>query len=671
MPSNFVYQYVWRDHSLPAHKGWILTLKDNEAIAFLAMVTTIVAYTQSRSWLILNDGFNQLTTGNIRLGVSQKPFSQSEAIGILLRVADGRRNDLPTGSFRKISPWIGVVAIANIVLFIGLGIVLPWTLSGGMETPIVRSRETDSCLGVDYKWEAKDKNAQLADNLYQRCWYNISTDSNPCGRPDGILNDRPVLWMSRIDECPFSGNSCKNSTIGVRLEHRNITPRHYGLNLKSRILTSHRLTCSPLETASFQKLTKNGAYLGFLSFLDLNQPDMIDYAADYVALLYTLNGPNQYSNDRSGRQALLDNRPVQLGIWPSFQFNQSDTLRKLDSRLRRRDGSVFIVGLRAGRSYYPYPMDDPLFSAHDLSENDGVDYFPDYEITTVGCVEQHQFCLNQPALFCTPWTFMGDPNNTRSIHSKLIEQGDLISDADLFSIYYRIMSKASVQDYLLARKGIKALISFQRRGSEIFQGLDTKEQWIIELKAWFETAFLQARYGVFGLLERDRPPNGMPQDLLAAKRKYGKLCNQAVFFDGNYTNIDFIKLLITLSCLLLICLLSIRELLANIAKKIGTLCWANLKSAFGFCYKSTTWILKKLTPLPLPAIRLPQFRILRRRTVQSSPGTYARDSFWNPRNNRRMETPIIQPDDVSLQDLECRLSDNISNFIVEATSQGI
>lgn len=210
MSSNIVHQYVWRDYSVSAYRGWILTLKDNEAIAFLAMVTTIVAYTQGRSWILLHDIFNKLTANSVGFEISRKRMSQSEAMRAFSRVR-------PPTEFPEISPLIGVIAMANIILFVGLGIFLPYNLSGGMETPIVRSRETESCIGMESSWDMKRNNVQMADLFYQRCWYNMSEPSGSCGRPDGFLNDRPKLWVSQQNECLFLGNSCNNRTRGLRL----------------------------------------------------------------------------------------------------------------------------------------------------------------------------------------------------------------------------------------------------------------------------------------------------------------------------------------------------------------------------------------------------------------------------------------------------------------------
>jgi hypothetical protein len=79
MTQSLVYQYVWRDFSLPAYKGWVLTLTDPKARVFLAFVTTLVTYTQSRTWISVRYIINK-TTRPIQLRDDDDPASQATAI---------------------------------------------------------------------------------------------------------------------------------------------------------------------------------------------------------------------------------------------------------------------------------------------------------------------------------------------------------------------------------------------------------------------------------------------------------------------------------------------------------------------------------------------------------------------------------------------------------------
>jgi hypothetical protein len=320
---------------------------------------------------------------------------------------------------------------------------------------------------------------------------------------------------------------------------------------------------------------------------------------------------------------------------------------------------VFVVGLQAGRSYYYDAIDDPFFSAHDPyhpgdKEQGKSFYFPDYEITTIGCLEQHKFCLTKSTRFCTPWGSMNYWDNIITIAEKLRDLGYPSIADEVVPIYWQIMTKATVQNYLYDWKGIKASITFQRRGAELFEEINTSEQWLEELKAWFETSFLTARYKLFNLVEPKNTPHNLSKELIEAKRLFGKTCNRALFYSGDYTNIDFARLLVTLGCLLVICLLSVRETLVPHIKFVAMWFRNRLKSVFEQGCELVIKVRERIALIPKPAIKIPRFQFLRRGAAQTHPRNYAQNSFWGPRSTRHMDIPIVpnvQQSDIGLQEL--------------------
>jgi len=50
-----VYQYVWRDRSLPGYKALVMTVTNLEGIIGFAFFTALVAYTQARCWILIRD----------------------------------------------------------------------------------------------------------------------------------------------------------------------------------------------------------------------------------------------------------------------------------------------------------------------------------------------------------------------------------------------------------------------------------------------------------------------------------------------------------------------------------------------------------------------------------------------------------------------------------------
>jgi len=633
MPSSIVYQYLWRDHSLPPHRAWILTLSDNEAIVFIAFVTVAITYTQARTWHIVRSIVNYFTT-RIELEVDavhklRVSMSQGEAIRRLVQYLRQKRGN-GTNSIDPISPFMGVAAIGNGIVFVILGILIPYTLTGGLETPVVRSRSTDSCTSYDKAYEMKEKNAQMADLRFTQCWHNQQTSS--CGSMNGIFNDRPALSVER-GACIFPEEACLKSPeavtgYAVRLQHSNISARQLGVNSKSPVVMNHRLTCSPLNTEYFLKVLDNGSVIAFYN--ESMMPDELIFYA-YSQTLYTSNGPNRYSNESSGRVAAFKNQPYALNIWPAIRFERSEA-SQIHRSLYVPDGISFVVGYRAGMKYYDSPIDDPIFSAHDVY-SDTPSYLPDREITALGCIEQFQFCIPQDLFRCTDWG--GEDDNYETILLEIYRMNvgwSAWKDFIYFQLRYTIMS--TVQSYLLARQTTQVLLSSRSRTGEAgntIPNIVTKEQWIEELKAWFETSFLQARYINFNLVSGNHPssklrhPSGatdFPEDA----------CKKILFLDGSYTNIDFIQLIVLMSAFLLLCLISFRGGLSNAAKKtagqcrkygryFGSYIWRKLKWMAG-------WFISKFEKQRWT--RHDQFRRL------------GSSVFWVDSNQRRLPVELVE-----------------------------
>jgi len=379
------------------------------------------------------------------------------------------------------------------------------------------------------------------------------------------------MTVSREEACPFVEDTFKNQTM--RLEHTDLSLRELGINSKSKVLMSHRLTCSPLNIEKFvNKHTESGRSGGcldaFLTFCDWSypDPDNVTFVCGGIVVA-GCNGPNGLSSQHSGQNAALANRPSQLEIWPNFLSTKSEFSRKLHPDLQRHDGEVFVVTFRAGKSSYNYPVDDPMFSAHEIVRDRPVNeesriYFPDYDTTGIGCVEQYRFCVGER---CTPWGREG--NEIAGLSNSLLETGDLASATDLEVLDRQLVTKATVQRYLFQRRGTQVLLAFQHRVSELIELHDSKNQWIIELQSWFETAFLQSRYMLYGLLQRNHLPlEMMPEDL---DPKFKDVCNRVLFYDGGYTNFDFIQFLVLLISLLLICAISFEKKLVAISRLVG------------------------------------------------------------------------------------------------------
>jgi hypothetical protein len=565
MSASYVYQYLWRDYSLPWHRSWVLTLTNDQSIMFLALVTTLLAYTQSRTWHISRNIFSRLTEPKVQLPDKneQTHLSQGNAIRILFRSLR-REKHTPTDTIGKISPWIGVVATVNILLFLILGVVLPWTLSS--QSPVVLSNGKDACVGYyDYQ---SISNSQLAEGLYMNCWHNLTGVSIACGNEKGILEDRPKLYISRAAGCPFPGDVCQNGVESVQLEHSNLSLRQFGIHSRSKVQMSHRLTCAPLNLEPFLNVSSS-LDTAIVSFCDPNHSSFpsLPYHGTQIS---SANGPNSFTDQLSGHMSANAELPRDLKVWPNdispITLKSRAYEEKTHPSLRRQDGTTFIVGLRAGRSWYRYPIDDPLFSAHQTLR--GNMHYPDYELTALGCVEQFQLCDEQLPSKCTPWE--SDLENAASYDAISVYTKNDESTFAMLLFYSSLLNEASVRGYLSEERGASVMLSsyplVQRYWTSDMH-IDAKEQWILELKAWFEIAFIKAKYLELNIRAHPETVTGILRGWIE-ECDLDRYCEQILFIDVNYTNIDFIQFLITTSCLIVLCLLSISKTIAHVATKL-------------------------------------------------------------------------------------------------------
>jgi hypothetical protein len=624
MSSEVVHHYLWREYGLPLRKGWILTLTDTEALALFSFVTTLVAYTQSRVWHIERNIFNQLTAPKIQLLVKDEraSISQGAAIGVLIGVLTRRRSKQPE-TIGIINSWIGFIASLNVLGFVILGIILPWSLSGGVESPLVLARGTGECVRYEYSPRRASEDSLLADRTFRQCWNNQTRLSNLCTSMDGILAQRPKIEISREDVCPFLGDVCQKDIRPVSFEYKHLSLRDFGVHSTSKVLLSRRLTCSPLETEKFLVIPSGSdCNNSKISFGDLRDV-AIDGVDIFGTRLDSCNGPNRFSKQLSGRRIISSNgdpMETQLDVWaqPAYlsKFEASHSMR-FHPELWRPDGQILVLGLRAAAwTGYPTPINDPLFAAHDsaldaffdirgnCSNEDlflGIDcntgestddrrafskilgkFFdnivlelgngrwdeveaariPDKEYTAIGCVEQQRFCVQQSPMFCTTWgrqeDILGD------LTQILLDMGNQDALPDFDVLHRKLVLNGTVTEYLRNMGGVTALLAWN--GNRL-TGIDPNEQWIIELKAWMEASLLQARYMMSSILLK-------PKALSDASpyTQTSKYCSRIMFFDGNYTNFDFIQLLIIVCCLVLLCALSFESGLIAAARQLCTFC---------------------------------------------------------------------------------------------------
>lgn len=163
---DYVYEGIWKNHHETPFRKWTWTLSDSKALFSLAILSILIAFTQARTWVLVRYVLYQWKPP-VRLYDPDRidplfELSQGTAIteayghikGELgswirhLRSKINGQNQTPRENNPPlVSPLFGVFALINIVIYIISGIALPWGLSGGsLETPIVKSKITSTCL---------------------------------------------------------------------------------------------------------------------------------------------------------------------------------------------------------------------------------------------------------------------------------------------------------------------------------------------------------------------------------------------------------------------------------------------------------------------------------------------------------------------------------------------
>ncbi|CAG8970955.1 hypothetical protein HYALB_00000936 [Hymenoscyphus albidus] len=255
------------------------------------------------------------------------------------------------------------------------------------------------------------------DEIFQVCQDHIGRECN-----DYFLKFH--LQRSRLKKCIFPGNICYNGTDAFEISQSDITAHTVGINSKSRVSMSRRLTCSPVHLDSFLLVNTGLKPHVNISVLDMD-------AAGYLLrnekeqmrlnmLLNTMNGPNSLSHEPSGKLNDQVSAPYDVFVLPHIDAKDigthtvwgNITWDHIHPDLRVEAGMPFLMVYRAGRSVHAVQIDDPLFAAHeadcrtarldDITKKPG--YCPNHEATALGCIEQFQYCVPESG-FCTSWGF--------------------------------------------------------------------------------------------------------------------------------------------------------------------------------------------------------------------------------------------------------------------------
>lgn len=164
--------------------------------------------------------------------------------------------------------------------------------------------------------------------------------------------------------------------------------------------------------------------------------------------------------------------------------------------LNRTDGDVTLALLTPNSIVYEEPVTDPFYSASNstpYAEDDGTNaslYSPDYDVSAIACVDQHQFC-NPVNHKCTQLT--GSNILTRDNAQLLpleFNRAQFLTVTQL-----RAFLSSLTTHVCLHARGANALKASETVYNTFFQIGLPDTQWMIEVSSWFDVAMatLQAK----------------------------------------------------------------------------------------------------------------------------------------------------------------------------------
>ncbi|KAF2003614.1 hypothetical protein P154DRAFT_572802 [Amniculicola lignicola CBS 123094] len=581
--TEYAYEGLWKNHNATPLWVWTWTLKDSKALFVVACLAILVAFVQPQGWKLLRyiayqrkksprlDNAEEAAEA-AEDGEDVKPdfrqnLSQFDAItqfGPYIKRAIRRaikrwrhqEQDSDLEDFQLVSPMFGLMAVFNALVFLTMGVLIPWGLTdGSLESPIVTSKSTKTCLEAQRYERLERMFADLpqTETLFQNCNTLRDTQDAYENCISETLFVKPRILVERLQHCPFSGNICQPNALPLEVTHSKITAYEMGINTPTKITINHRLTCAPIVLDSFYEFvfedsTSKIPKRAYISILDSSEPSLngTGLYEGYAIRLDTLNGPN------SGRRILKDSvrRQPTLDILPNmlhFIYLEGLKPKYQHPNIRSQKSLPFLVILEAGTAGHANPVDDPWFSAH--TECDEGFYCADREATALACSEQYQFC--KPGGNCTNWGEGSSGFSDMMLDPEI--QADKDTLGDLLTLYRMIPSMTSIYWYLGQRsKEITKTIPLVTFGYWPHQARSSTGLWEQEVMTWFKKGIVDAaRFAQFG--------SRFPLDTssvnfgIGFRRKYS-LCGRVLFRDGRYTNISWIGMWLTIGTLTVISL---------------------------------------------------------------------------------------------------------------------
>jgi hypothetical protein len=438
--------------------------------------------------------------------------------------------------------------------------MLPWFLTdAALGAPEVRSQRTPNCQ--DSQWQSfpgalLKSNLMLSTSIWEECHDKKRADSY-C---DPNFVDMGQYVTTLKSGCIFPSQICLSGQPTAIFTRANVTAHDLGVNSRFKMTVTNRIYCSPISLDPFIHQSKQpaGANPDLGNFtLSIQDPRSFNTSESALDLQFSMWTDNCLD---SGLEMWTKRSQFFFQILPAGGLNiSSGTSKHIHPLLKFPNAQTFVFVLKAGAAWYssPSPITDPLFAARKLTPQSAY-YYPDREATAIGCGEQTQVCLDNPSgVKCYPWTKnLGYLPRDLRRDLRQFHDGDL----DYVRVFQRnlglLKGSSGLQEFLKKRLLLpnplllRPWVMDPSGISLIYQGMDAERQWISELAALFNKAMYWQKISALALVQNT------PDQLDTHDWGKDSLCDRILFYDGDFTNINWIGMWITVGVLLLVCIIS-------------------------------------------------------------------------------------------------------------------
>ncbi len=208
--------------------------------------------------------------------------------------------------------------------------------------------------------------------------------------------------------------------------------------------------------------------------------------------------------------------------------------------LRRSDGDIFLLIYDAGRAVYSHPVDDPIYSAHQRLDGQVRGYFPDFQYTAMARLEQYRICLPSSPGECMHYAPSWAAHTSCLRRCPPAGGGCFDRPREIAEACRLFTTLGTITSFVNAR-GVAAMLAFERSTwNNPYISIDPFDQWVWDVKAWFESSFLMMPQSI--LLE----VMGDPDPWVKSRGAKENFCGRVLFLDGDFTNINFPGFVLTL-----------------------------------------------------------------------------------------------------------------------------